>query len=63
MATEYPALPRCTTCGREIEDRGHPLIQRDSNWYAKWVHVPGGYMACFPQQGGNSPRAVPAGDA
>ncbi|WP_327376225.1 hypothetical protein OG393_21100 [Streptomyces sp. NBC_01216] len=51
---------RCAHCGLEIEDRGHPLIQEHSNWYSIWVHVPGGYSVCFPQQGASSPRATPA---
>ncbi|GGU84425.1 hypothetical protein GCM10010275_19350 [Streptomyces litmocidini] len=51
---------RCAHCGLEIEDRGHPFIQEHSNWYSIWVHVPGGYSVCFPQQGAASTRATPA---
>jgi hypothetical protein len=53
--------PRCAHCGLEVEDRGHP-VARDGGfgWHPKWVHVPGGYHTCWPQQGANSPRAEPA---
>lgn len=30
----------------------------DGNHWVRWVHVPGGYATCFPQQS-NSPRAEP----
>lgn len=37
----------CRHCGREIEDRGHPVARSDQfGWYVKWVHVPGGYQVC-----------------
>lgn len=52
-------LDCCKNCGAHIEDRGHPYIQVDSNWYSNWVHVPGGYSMCYPQLGGDSPRATP----
>lgn len=48
----------CVHCGLEVEDRGHPFITETSVFHSVWVHVPGGYTACFPQQGGRSPRAV-----
>ncbi|MGV9278034.1 hypothetical protein [Streptomyces griseosporeus] len=31
----------------------------DGNHEIKWVHVPGGYRACFPQHGARSPLASP----
>ncbi|MEU3613449.1 hypothetical protein ABZ725_14195 [Streptomyces sp. NPDC006872] len=51
------ARPECAHCWREIEDRGTPSM--DGNHYVKWVHVPGGFTACFPQRGGDSPVAEP----
>lgn len=50
----------CQHCGRDIEDRGHP-VARDNQfaWYSVWVHVPGGYTVCFPQRGSESSRAEP----
>jgi hypothetical protein len=47
---------RCE-CGKEIEDRGTPNM--GGLPHVKWVHVPGGYTVCYPQQP-NSPRAEPA---
>lgn len=49
----------CKHCGKDVEDRGYPLITEASTWYSRWVHVPGGYSACYPQAGGRSPRAEP----
>ena len=54
---EQPTLPRCVNCGLEAENRGTPSM--GSAGYDNWVHVPGGYAVCFPQQP-NSPRATPA---
>ncbi|GAA2803388.1 hypothetical protein [Streptomyces showdoensis] len=55
--TAYEAL-RCAHCGLEVEDKGDPSM--DGNHHVRWVHVPGGYSICFPQQSASSPRATPA---
>ncbi|MBT2429415.1 hypothetical protein J7F02_28315 [Streptomyces sp. ISL-112] len=47
---------RCAHCGLEIEDRGDPGF---GTYTPRWVHIPGGYQTCNPQQP-NSPRATPA---
>lgn len=60
MTADRSTVESCAHCGLEVEDRGHP-VARDGEgfgWYAKWVHVPGGYSLCHPQQAG-SPRATP----
>lgn len=60
LATAIP-VPTCAHCGLEVEDRGHP-VARDGEgfgWYSNWVHVPGGYSICHPQQAAASPRATP----
>lgn len=49
-------MVRCE-CGKDIEDRGTPNMGGPP--HVKWVHVPGGYTLCDPQQP-NSPRAKPA---
>ncbi|MFE1272095.1 hypothetical protein [Streptomyces sp. NPDC058758] len=49
---------RCQHCGREVEDRGDPSM--DGNHRVLWVHVPGGYTLCNPQQAAHSTRAAPA---
>jgi hypothetical protein len=49
---------RCANCGLEIENRGDPDM--GGNHEIRWVHIPGGYTICHPQQP-NSPRATPAG--
>lgn len=46
---------RCV-CGKEIEDRGTPNMGGPP--HVKWVHIPGGYTVCHPQQP-DSPRAEP----
>jgi hypothetical protein len=53
---------RCVHCGLEVEDRGHPVARdvEGFGWYSNWVHFPGGYQPCFPQQGSDSPKATPA---
>ena len=48
----------CQHCGREVEDRGDPSM--DGNHRVLWVHVPGGYTLCNPQQAAHSTRAHPA---
>jgi hypothetical protein len=62
MADETPRAEteRCANCGREIENRGDPDM--GGNHEIRWVHVPGGYTVCNPQQP-NSPRATPAAPA
>jgi hypothetical protein len=58
VAAETPPAEtqRCANCGREIENRGDPDM--GGNHEIRWVHVPGGYTICHPQQP-NSPRATP----
>ncbi|MEU6661224.1 hypothetical protein [Streptomyces sp. NPDC046821] len=54
---EAPRVAECANCRREIENRSEPNMggpARDN-----WVHLPGGYTICHPQQP-NSPRAEPA---
>jgi hypothetical protein len=51
------ARPECAHCWREIENRSTPNMGGPSR--DKWVHVPGGFEPCFPQRGGDSPRAEP----
>ncbi|WP_405479938.1 hypothetical protein [Streptomyces anulatus] len=53
--TETDTATRCTHCGLEVEDRGDPGFGR---YTPRWVHIPGGYQTCNPQQA-NSPRAAP----
>jgi hypothetical protein len=48
---------RCAYCGREIDDRAEPGMGGPTP--PRWVHVPGGYSICFPQQAATSPRATP----
>ena len=57
-AHDKPDTATCAHCGREIENRGDPSM--DGNHEVRWVHVPGGYTVCFPQQAATSPRATPA---
>jgi hypothetical protein len=49
----------CAFCGLEVEDRGHPTAREGEGfvWVPAWVHVPGGYRTCYPQQGATSPKA------
>lgn len=61
-ALDDPAAPAerpvmCATCGQEIEDRSDPDMA--GRHTPRWVHVPGGYQVCYPQQL-PSPRAAPA---
>lgn len=49
----------CRHCLREIEDKADPCMS--GAWPPRWVHVPGGYSICFPQER-NSPRAEPQQD-
>lgn len=51
------ARPECAHCWREIENRGTPNMGGPT--HDNWVHVPGGFTVCFPQRGGDSPRAEP----
>lgn len=51
------AIPTCAHCGLEVEDRGDP--NPGGPWEIRWVHVPGGYQTCHPQQGASSPKATP----
>jgi hypothetical protein len=48
--------PRCAHCALEVEDRGDATF---GGYTPRWVHVPGGYQACYPQRGADSPRATP----
>ncbi|MCZ7413130.1 hypothetical protein [Streptomyces sp. WMMC897] len=50
----------CAHCGLEVEDRGDPGF---GPYMPRWVHLPGGYSACDPQQGADSPRATPTTEA
>ncbi|MEU0157960.1 hypothetical protein ABZ154_03705 [Streptomyces sp. NPDC006261] len=52
---EAPLATQCTYCWLEIEDRGDPGF---GTYTPRWVHIPGGYQTCNPQQP-NSPRATP----
>jgi hypothetical protein len=55
-------IPTCAHCEQEIEHKMiHPNM--DGNHQMQWVHVPGGYTICYPQQGSTSPRATPAAPA
>ncbi|MGS2592048.1 hypothetical protein [Streptomyces hebeiensis] len=51
---------RCAHCGLQIEDRGDPGF---GTYTPCWVHIPGRYTVCYPQQGGASSRAEPAASA
>jgi hypothetical protein len=58
MTAERPFVyPSCAHCGLPVENRGDP--NPFGPWEVRWVHVPGGYSMCNPQQPG-SPRAEPA---
>lgn len=46
----------CRWCGKEVEDKAEPGMGGPRP--LRWVHYPGGYSICFPQQSG-SPRAEP----
>ncbi|MFC8282909.1 hypothetical protein [Streptomyces cyaneofuscatus] len=51
---------RCVHCGLEIEDRGDPGF---GTYTPRWVHIPGGYQTCNPQQASSlhaTPPAAPA---
>lgn len=50
--------PVCRHCSEEIANKGQPSM--GGNHEILWVHVPGGYTPCYPQQGADSPRAEPA---
>ncbi|MFJ9234119.1 hypothetical protein ACIRJ3_03930 [Streptomyces anulatus] len=52
---EAELATQCTYCWLEIEDRGDPGF---GTYTPRWVHIPGGYQTCNPQQP-NSPRATP----
>ncbi|XQE88102.1 hypothetical protein ACN24M_24515 [Streptomyces microflavus] len=54
-APETPLATQCTYCWLEIEDRGDPGF---GTYTPRWVHIPGGYQTCNPQQP-NSPVATP----
>lgn len=47
----------CAHCGREIVDKSEPNMGGPP--WENWVHDPGGFTACYPQRGGDSPRAEP----
>lgn len=58
-----PAAPggsvsRCAHCGRDVEEKIDPDM--GGNHHRWWVHVPGGYTPCNPQQGARSTKAEPA---
>ncbi|WP_331764499.1 hypothetical protein [Streptomyces anulatus] len=53
--SEAPLATQCVHCWLEIEDRGDPGFGTHT---PRWVHIPGGYQTCNPQQP-NSPRATP----
>ena len=55
--TDPPGETECANCWRLVENRSEPSM--DGNHRDNWVHVPGGFSACFPQRGGDSPRAEP----
>ena len=48
----------CTYCAEEIENRSEPNM--GGPFRDRWVHIPGGYTACYPQRGADSPSAAPA---
>ncbi|MEV6074953.1 hypothetical protein AB0L80_07580 [Streptomyces sp. NPDC052069] len=52
---EAELATQCTYCWLEIEDRGDPGF---GTYTPRWVHIPGGYQTCNPQQP-NGPRATP----
>ncbi|MBT2379010.1 hypothetical protein J7E90_17050 [Streptomyces sp. ISL-111] len=52
---EADTATRCAHCGLEVEDRGDPGF---GTYTPRWVHIPGGYQTCNPQQP-NSPLAAP----
>lgn len=47
----------CAHCGRGIIDKSEPNMGGPPR--ENWVHDPGGFTACYPQRGGDSPRAEP----
>ncbi|WP_371624077.1 hypothetical protein OG245_15300 [Streptomyces sp. NBC_01116] len=53
--SEAELATQCVHCWQEIEDRGDP---RFGTYTPRWVHIPGGYQTCNPQQP-NSPLATP----
>lgn len=53
--SETPLATQCAYCWSEIEDRGDLGV---GTYTPRWVHIPGGYQTCNPQQP-NSPRATP----
>lgn len=46
----------CRWCSLEVEDKAEPSMGAPRP--PRWVHYPGGYSTCFPQQA-DSPRAEP----
>lgn len=48
---------RCAHCAAPIENKTEPTWTGSAP--KQWVHRPGGHSACFPQDGGHSPRAEP----
>lgn len=56
--TDTEETTRCQHCGLEVEDRGDPSM--DGNHHVHWVHIPGGYSICYPQEPGSPFRATPA---
>ncbi|WP_042400047.1 hypothetical protein [Streptacidiphilus carbonis] len=42
----------CRWCDREIEDKAEPAMGGPRP--PRWVHYPGGYSICFPQQPGST---------
>jgi hypothetical protein len=48
---------RCAHCGRDVENRADPGFGGPGP--DRWVHLPGGYTICHPQQT-DSPRATPS---
>lgn len=48
---------RCFACKGEIENRGWPSMSGPGRDF--WVHLSGGQARCYPEQGENSPRAIP----
>lgn len=53
----FSLVPMCANCHLQIENRADPSMNGPREPH--WVHIPGGYTACFPQQA-DSPRATPA---
>lgn len=47
----------CAHCWREIENRRTPSMGSPAR--DNWVHLPGGFRACNPPKGGDSPLAEP----